>query len=152
MGKVPVLRHGEVYVAETGAICCYLAEMFTTASLAPEPGSVRRGDYLRWMFFRGNCLEPALLDVMYPRREPIHSGRASWGDMQRVMRCIDDTLQRGPYLLGTEFSAVDIVIGSALRWVRNAGDAVALSEVVQAYINRLDERPAWQQVCVIEAE
>jgi glutathione S-transferase len=35
MGKVPALRHGDTVVTEGAAICCYLADAFPAAGLAP---------------------------------------------------------------------------------------------------------------------
>jgi glutathione S-transferase len=42
MGKVPALRHGETVVTEGAAICCYLADAFPDAGLAPPPGDKLR--------------------------------------------------------------------------------------------------------------
>jgi glutathione S-transferase len=49
MGKVPALRHGDVVVTETAAICAYLADAFPQARLAPPPGDRMRGPYYRWL-------------------------------------------------------------------------------------------------------
>ena len=61
MGKVPALMHDGVLVTEVGAICTYLADAYPAKALAPAIGAPLRGPYLRWMFFQGNCLEPALI-------------------------------------------------------------------------------------------
>ena len=45
MGKVPALRHGDVVVTETPAICAYLADAFPQARLAPPSGDRLRGPY-----------------------------------------------------------------------------------------------------------
>ena len=39
MGKVPALKDGDVIVTEVAAICCYLADTYPKAKLAP-PESV----------------------------------------------------------------------------------------------------------------
>ena len=36
MGKVPAIRHGDKVVTEVAAICCYLADAFPAANLAPD--------------------------------------------------------------------------------------------------------------------
>src|SRR3954453_11328286 len=59
MGKVPALRHGEVVVTESAAICAYLADAFPQAGLAPSPGERARGAYYRWLFFAAGPLEAA---------------------------------------------------------------------------------------------
>src|SRR5690242_18392450 len=58
MGKVPAIKHGDTVVTETGAILCYLADLFPEARLAPPPDD--RGAYYRWLFFVAGCCEPAL--------------------------------------------------------------------------------------------
>ena len=38
LGKVPTIVHGNTVVTEAAAICCYLADAFPEAGLAPEIG------------------------------------------------------------------------------------------------------------------
>jgi hypothetical protein len=57
MGKVPAIRHGDVIVTETAAICAYLADAFPDAKLAPPPGDKLRGPYYRWMFYGAGPVE-----------------------------------------------------------------------------------------------
>ena len=49
MGKVPAIVHKGRVVTEVAAICCYLADAFPDAGLAPAPAD--RADYYRWIFF-----------------------------------------------------------------------------------------------------
>ncbi|MDZ4792299.1 MAG: glutathione S-transferase N-terminal domain-containing protein, partial [Hyphomicrobiales bacterium] len=58
MGKVPAIIHKGVVITETAAICCYLADEYLGAGLAPAIGDAQRGTYLRWMFFAPACMEP----------------------------------------------------------------------------------------------
>jgi len=60
MGKVPAIHHGTVVVTEAAAICCYLADAFADAGLAPAPNAPLRGPYYRWMFFAAGPLEAAV--------------------------------------------------------------------------------------------
>ena len=52
MAKVPALTDGTLAIAESGAICAYVAEAHPEAGLAPPFGDPARGRYLRWLFFR----------------------------------------------------------------------------------------------------
>src|SRR4051812_41972865 len=47
MGKVPALDDGGTLVTEAAAICCYLADTFPKAGLAPPIGDNDRGPYLK---------------------------------------------------------------------------------------------------------
>ena len=78
MGKVPAIKHGDTVVTEAAAVCCYLADAFPAAGLAPAIGDPRRGTYLRWMFFSPSCIEPAMADKAFqrPRSRPARSAMA----------------------------------------------------------------------------
>lgn len=64
MGKVPTLQDGSVVVAESGAICTYLADKLPEKRLAPAVDALERGAYLRWMFFSVGCIEPAFAEKL----------------------------------------------------------------------------------------
>ena len=57
MGKVPAIKHRGKVVTEVAAICCYLADAFPEAGLAPDPKD--RADYYRWIFFTSGPVEAA---------------------------------------------------------------------------------------------
>ena len=57
MGKVPAIKHNGKVVTEVAAICCYLADAFPQADLAPPPAE--RADYYRWIFFTSGPVEAA---------------------------------------------------------------------------------------------
>src|ERR1700731_2558440 len=65
MAKVPALTDGPVAIAESGAICAYVAEAHPEAGLAPPVGDPARGRYLRWLFFSSSCVEQAFLVKSY---------------------------------------------------------------------------------------
>src|SRR5437868_6257649 len=70
MGKVPALRHRDVVITEAAAICAYLADEFPRAKLNVPVGNPKRGVYLKWLFFGPSCVEPAIWERAYPRKEP----------------------------------------------------------------------------------
>ena len=57
MGKVPAIKHDGKVVTEVAAICCYLADAFPEAGLAPADDD--RADYYRWIFFTSGPVEAA---------------------------------------------------------------------------------------------
>ena len=76
MGKVPALKHGDVVITEAAAICAYLADEFPRAKLNVPVGDPRRGVYLKWLFFGPSCIEPAMMDRAFPRKEEARRGSA----------------------------------------------------------------------------
>jgi glutathione S-transferase len=144
MGKVPVIDDGGTIVSEVSAICCYLADTYPKAQLAPAIGDKLRGPYLKWLFYAPSCIEPAIIDKALNRPPPPRS-TAGWADYDTVVDVLRDaTGKAAPYLLGERFSAADVVIGSSLRWGMQFKLLPELPEFV-AYTKRLAERPALQR-------
>lgn len=144
MGKVPTLVHNGVAITETAAICCYLADTFPEAGLAIPVGDRLRGPYLKWLFFGPGCFEPALIDRMYDR-PPAPASTAGWGDLDTIVKVLADALTPGPFLLGRQFTAADVTIGSGVRWALRLKAIPERQEFVD-YVARLEARPARQRV------
>ena len=144
MGKVPTLKHGDTIITEVAAICTYLADEFPGQNLNVPIGDPRRGPYLKWLFFGPGCFEPAMMDRAFPRREEARRGALGYGDFDTVMDVMTKAVAKGPYLMGEQFTAADVVIGSGLRW----GTMFKLlpeRPEFSAYTSRLAARPALQR-------
>jgi glutathione S-transferase len=144
MGKVPALRHGDVVITENAAICTYLADAFPKAGLSVPIGDPRRGTYLKWLFFGPSCIEPAMMDRAAPRKEEPRRAMLGYGDFDTVMDVVAKAVSKGPYLLGDQFTAADVVIGSGLRWGMLFKLMPERPEFL-AYVGRLASRPALQR-------
>jgi glutathione S-transferase len=145
MGKVPALKHGDVVVTESAAICTYLADEFPRAKLNVPIGDLRRGTYLKWLFFGPSCIEPAMMDRAFPRKEEARRAALGYGDFDTVMDVVAKAVAKGPFILGEQFTAADIVIGSGLRFGRMFKLLPERPEFT-AYVGRLAQRPALQRV------
>ncbi len=142
MGKVPALKHGDVVVTEAAAICTYLADEFPAARLNIPVGDPRRGIYLKWLFFGPSCFEPAITERAFPRKEPPPRSTLGFGDFDTVMDVLTKAAAAAsPYLMGSQFTAADVVIGSGLRWGMAFKLAPERPEFT-AYVARLNARPA----------
>ena len=144
MGKVPALRHGDAVVTEAAAICTYLADEFPQARLNVPVGDPRRGPYLKWLFFGPSCIEPAMTDRAFPRQEQPRRGMLGYGDFDTVMEVVAKAVEPGPCLLGEQFTAADVIVGSTLRWGLMFGMLPTRPEFI-AYVGRLEQRPALQR-------
>jgi glutathione S-transferase len=141
MGKVPALDHDGVIVTEAAAICAYLADKYPAAGLGVAIGDKKRGPYLKWLFFGPSCFEPAVTDRAFPRKEDARASTLGHGDLETVLDVLAEAVATGPYLLGEQFTAADVVIGSGLRWGTVFKLIPERPEFV-AYIDRLNARPA----------
>jgi glutathione S-transferase len=142
MGKVPALRHGDLVVTETAAICAYLADAFPEAKLAPLPGDRQRGPYYRWLFFTAGPVEAAISNkalgfVVPPERERM----MGYGRMEHVMSALEAALSRSEYLAGDDFTAADLYVGSALGFGMMFG-TIEKRPAFERYWQRLSARPA----------
>jgi glutathione S-transferase len=144
MGKVPALKHGDVVITEGAAICTYLADEFPRAKLNVPIGTPRRGVYLKWLFFGPSCIEPAMTDRAFPRKEEARRGMLGYGDFDTAMDVVAKAVASGPYLMGEQFTAADVVIGSTLRFGMMFKLLPERPEFT-AYVGRLATRPALQR-------
>jgi len=144
MGKVPALRHGDVVITEAAAICTYLADAFPRAGLSVPIGDPRRGVYLKWLFFSPSCIEPAMVDRAFPRKEEARRGMLGYGDFDTAIDVAAKAVAKGPYLMGEQFTAADVVVGSTLRWGTMFKLIPERSEFT-GYVGRLAQRPALQR-------
>jgi glutathione S-transferase len=144
MGKVPALRHGDAVITEAAAICAYLADEFPRAKLSVPIGDSRRGPYLKWLFFGPSCIEPAMMDRAFPRKEEARRAALGYGDFDTVIKVLTDAVARGAYITGEQFTAADVVIGSTLRFGMLFKLLPEQPEFT-AYTGRLAQRPALQR-------
>jgi glutathione S-transferase len=128
-------------ITEAAAICAYLADEFPRAKLNVPIGDARRGPYLKWLFFGPSCIEPAMMDRAFPRKEEARRAALGYGDFDTVIKVLTDAMARGPYILGEQFTAADVVIGSTLRFGMLFKLLPEQPEFT-AYTGRLAQRPA----------
>ncbi len=149
MGKVPALRDGDVTLAEAAAICAYVAERYPDSRLAPPLGDPRRAKYLYWLFFGPSCIEPAIIQIFTKIEVPTSS--AGWGSATQVFDVLDQALETGPWLLGDDFSAADVIVGSGLHFAIRVFKMVPPRPSFDRYLDRCAARPAFQRATELAA-
>lgn len=151
MGKVPAVVHGGVTVTEGAAICAYLADAFPEAKLAPAVDDPRRGLYYRWMFFAAGPVEAAVtansLGLLAPADK---SATVGYGSFEQTVDALEYAVEQGgPWLLGEQFTAADVYVGSQIAWglmFKTLPERPAF----QAYAGRLMSRPAAVRAAAID--
>ena len=149
-GAVPAFSDGDVTIFESAAVCAYLADKFPDKQLAPPVGSAARGPYYQWLVYSMATAEPPavkvfLNTVMLPEAKrsaaAAEEGRAQWAEVARVLeRAIDGKR----FLLGDQFTAADVMIGSIAGWAGFMGLLEGFSGL-QTYVARLTSRPAYRR-------
>lgn len=147
MGKVPSLVDDGMAISEQGAICAWVADRFPEAGLAPAIDDPSRGPYLKWLFFAGNCIEPAYMQKVLGFET--QKSQAGWGSYELVVDVLEGALKDGPWILGERFSAADVMIGSGVHF----GLAFGLLDArpaLNAYRDRCVARPGFIRAGEIE--
>ncbi len=144
LGKVPTLKHGDTAITEVAAICTYLADEFPAAKLNVPVGTPRRGLYLKWLFFGPSVFEPAMIDKVFPRKEEARASSLGWRSFDQVLDIVAKAVSPGPWLMGEQFTAADVVIGANIRWGMIFKMVPERPEFT-AYAARIAARPAAQR-------
>lgn len=132
IGKVPAIVDGDFQLWESGAILLYLAQKYGNLTTSLEEQSIIN----QWIIFANATLGPGIFVETSRERET-----------PKLMTPLNQILEKQPFLLGDEFSVVDVGVGSILAYIPMMLK-LDLSEypAVVDYIKRLTERPAYQKV------
>jgi len=149
-GKLPVLEDrgpaGDwrgVALTESTAICAYVADAQPAAGLAPAIGTPQRAAYQNWLAMTGAVLEPGFADLVFPRAEPPMARMLGWPDFATAGARIEAALAAGgPWLVGTQFTAADLMVGGMLQWVVGWGK-YAPGPAITDYLAALGARPGY---------
>jgi len=145
-GKLPAIEDGDIIVSESGAIVEYVLERYGNGRLAPTFGSPERARYLEWLHFaEATAAAPInmLVSLTVYRAEAdkytelvdhLRSSVAQHFDR------IETALSKSPYLIGSEFSAADIMIGFTLWSAKMIGLLGDQHPRTSAYLQRLRTR------------
>ena len=147
MGKVPALVDGDVRLAESAAICLYLADRYASGALAPKLDDPDRGRFLYWMFYTPAVIEPAMSEK-FSGKEPNRLSNG-WGDFETMIDTLESGLGSSPWILGENFSAADVMVGSSVIFLRQFG-ILPESEELQAYADRCLARPGHEKAQSLE--
>lgn len=155
-GQVPTLViDGQPYF-ESAALLMILAERHPESKLAPPPGSPLRPDWYQWIAFLTNSLGPAYRSWFYPPdlgspEHPPFVHEALRRKIEESWSVVDAHLAaRGPYMLGAEFSGVDLLALMYMRWSRNMPKPVTEWPALRRLADLLRARASWKRMYEIE--
>jgi glutathione S-transferase len=150
-GKVPAIEDGGVIMIESGAILEYVLEKYGQGRLAPAPGTATRPAFLQWVYFSEATALPPVGDIVRhtifkpePERIPAVVEDAR-GRLGATLAVVEKALEGKLYLLGTDFSAADIMMGVTLHIARRLNSLEGSFKNLNAYLGRLESRPAFRK-------
>lgn len=162
LGKSPVIRDGEVTLAESGAILEYLVERYGKGRLIPAAGTPERLRYTYWMHFaEGSAMPPLLLKLIFDRIEkapmpffvrPVARAiaqRAKAGFVQpnidRNLDFMEGELANSDWFAGAQFSAADVQMSFPLEAAQARGGLDAKRPRLMSFLARIHARPAYRR-------
>jgi len=86
-------------------------------------------------------MHTAMLPETERKPAVIQAARKKFADVATVL---EQALGTRPFLLGDQFTAADVMIGSTLGWAQMLG-LLEGRKTLQQYVQRLSERPALQK-------
>jgi glutathione S-transferase len=125
-------------------------ERYGGGRLAPAIGSPERGRYLYWLHFAEGTLSLPLSTILW---HAFYKGDAAelptvMADASerahRTLMVVEEGLEGREHLAG-DFSAADIMVGFTVAAARALGVLDSRHPNLQAYLARLEARPAFQR-------
>ena len=144
--KIPVLVRDGTTLTESAAIVAWLGDVY--GGLTPPAGTLARARYYEWMSFILMELDAHTLYVMRKHGDLKHlygdapaAMAAAKAGFEKQIRWALPRVESAPFLVGDEFSGVDILMTTCLDWAVAYG--VELVEPLHAYRRRHHERLAY---------
>ena len=150
-GAVPTLVDGDLVLWESAAICQYLADKFPDKRLAPPVGTPERGKYYQWIHYAMSGLEPAAVTIFQHTIQRPEADRVpalvneAKQQLAAAVKVVDSAVAGREWILGSQFTAADVMVGSTLAWCQLMGMLGDQSPNAAAYLSRCAARPAFQR-------
>lgn len=139
--QVPMLRDGDLDLFESGAILLYLGEK--SGELMPTDAK-DRAKVIQWVVAALSSVEPATTGWTVAKffdKDEVATTRTETRMNHRLSH-LDAAMAGRDYLVGSRFTAADLLMADVLRTV---GDEGALNDLprLAAYVRRITGRPAF---------
>ncbi len=152
-GKVPVLEDDGFLLWESCAIMQYLADKSGATDVYPA-GLKQRADINRWMFFAAQHFAPAigiltweylwkkLVTGLSPDPVEVKKGEELVHEHAAVL---DQHLATRQWMSGDTLTLADFAVAAPLMYLGRAKIPVEQYTHLQAWFERIQQLPAWQQ-------
>ena len=150
MGKVPAIRHNGKVVTEVAAICCYLADAFPAAGLAPPPSD--RADYYRWIFFTSGPVEAAFSNKAAGwEPTPERQRMFGYGNYDLAIGTLEKALGGRDFIAADRFTAADLFVAANVNFMLQF-KLLEPTAVFTDYAARMTDRDAYRRARAIDGK
>ena len=157
LGKAPVIRDGDVVLAESGAIVEYLVHRYGGGRLALQPDVAdprAYARYLYWLHFAEGSLMSLMLIALVLSRVP-EAGTSPVtarikDRVKQMLAFVDSELGLGPWFAGNEFTAADVMMAFPFTTMKHFLDVdIVAYPNIDAFVQRIASRPAYQKAMML---
>ena len=153
LGHAPVIRDGDVVLAESGAILEYIIHRHGGGRLSVPPSAPGYARYLYWMHsiegtLGSHITAQVLLDMAGAGEGPV--GAMIKSRVKELLEFVDGELAATTYVAGDEFTAADILLAYPFTTMRKFTQLdLTPYPGIQSYIQRIQARSAYQKAMTI---
>jgi glutathione S-transferase len=141
-GYVPTLELSDGQtITEVPVILQYLGDVAPAGGLIPKPGTMERYRLLSWLNFITSEIHKGF-GPLFADDTPIHYKPALKDRLRKRFGHVAQQLDRGPYLMGEQFSVADPHLWVMIKWTRMVGIDPDQWPSVVAYEKLVGERPS----------
>jgi glutathione S-transferase len=151
LGRAPVIRDGDVVLAESGAIVEYIVARHGGGRLGVAADAPDFPRYLYWLHYaEGSLMLQLLREWSLERMLPDPDAAPGMARVRETTRLhlatIDAHLAQFPYFAGDAFTAADVMMLFPFTTVRRfRGIDLDPYPAIRAYVGRIEERPAYRR-------
>ncbi len=154
MGRMPVLRHGDVVMFETKAICTYIDRAFAGPALSPAD-ALGAAEVEQWASFINTSFQPiAMMEYTQsyffnvlpdgsPNRPRID---AALPGLEKHLGIFDRAVAKTGHLVGASFTIADMLLLPMMFYLKKLPESAAMIArlpALSAWYERLSARPAF---------
>jgi len=156
-GRVPTLVIDGSPFGEVAALLQILAFRHPEARLMPQNDPLKQAQWHQWTVYLANTLQAGFRLWFYPddlSGDPAIQAAIKAGVRGTIEKClqrIDGHLgEHSPFMLGEQFSSVDLYLTMLLRWSRNMPRPATDWPALNRYCRHLCARESWKRLCAVE--
>lgn len=143
-GQVPALQFDDGSLLTEGvAIVQYLADLKPDRNLLAPTGSLTRYHTLEWLSFVSSELHKTF-SPLFRSDTPEEYKALVRAQLEKKYQAVNDALQDKQWLMGLRYTVADVYLFVVTRWAKAIKLDLSGLDALEAWFNRVAERPAVQ--------
>lgn len=140
---VPVIVHNHMRLIESVAILDYLDGQFAAGAFSPKtPAAIAQMRMVQMVVT--NELMTKIISVATAQQQPLSP--ATQAEIDTCMQFLNQHLGENAYFGGERLNLADFVAGATVPLFSRLGYNLSAYPMLQRWVDRLAQRPAWQQI------